>query len=895
TGATKFTDDNMIQSWAQEGVYYCFRTGLVSGVGNGQYAPDRNATREQAVIVCNRASESGAAGINNNIQNKPQALYPGIPDLGIKDLNVSTSVDEALKIAQKYHQLAYPNIESDFQGEYRKTVTWQPTFNGQNTNTAIARTNSGNVAIMVSYTNAKNAYLALAGAVFSSDPKSPIAASNLASAIASYYDDLVLEGNGGGSDKKNQFYGDAVRMYYYAVGAAPVNKHDSPVILSSLGNLLLDMGRADNALAAFNAALGIDGSYWRARMGLYNYYMSQKQFDKALELIAKDAKYYPAFARTVSKVGQQISPEKLDLPAEFSEPAFETHMEKLKQVPAVTAGDFISGVDAQASAKMKKDIDNLQSKMVYKAPNVDYILQYASLEAMGTPQAQAALEAFSDAYAQTGMQTNGYDTEAIIKSQLDMLEQLGVDVDLGFDVNNTEEIINDAMKNPEKYENWDPQVNISGVENIADNAQDYLHRLQAATAQAKQGDPTQAYEELAKTRPEFKVMTLNPYSYANPNDLLIQRYNVLALSPKLTGYGSYLRNVNTKAGATIGEICAQYISKITPLITEYNGALMEIEDDSNLDGDQKLVKIHRLHVQYYTQFNHIGDPYWGQATREASVAYKKNSKYSEQMYNDCMKHIMLISDEKVRDQLEEELRSSISTNLKTAFSNILSAYTMAPYYNPAACDCPIEEIQALVEEMENERHRLANELIQKNMADKKNFDAGVLDENSQYYKEFIKKYECDFNFGVFKGKISPYKSNWQFGLDLPIASISLSGATNHIRNTTTFDGGLEVSGEVAGTGIKSSFGFTAARGSNGLFSPNDIDVRAGVEGSISSPFSDNVGLTAGVEASALRGTREYAQVTVTGSQQLDELKNKMKLDWLPSTSKDLWSGEYAEN
>lgn len=56
-GASKFTDDNKIETWAREGVYYCAKAGIVTGVGNNMYDPDGNATREQAVIVCTRAYE----------------------------------------------------------------------------------------------------------------------------------------------------------------------------------------------------------------------------------------------------------------------------------------------------------------------------------------------------------------------------------------------------------------------------------------------------------------------------------------------------------------------------------------------------------------------------------------------------------------------------------------------------------------------------------------------------------------------------------------------------------------------------------------------------------------------------------------------------------------------
>ena len=52
-----FADDNLVESWARDGVYYCSKAGIVTGVGNNMFDPDGNATREQAVIVCKRAYE----------------------------------------------------------------------------------------------------------------------------------------------------------------------------------------------------------------------------------------------------------------------------------------------------------------------------------------------------------------------------------------------------------------------------------------------------------------------------------------------------------------------------------------------------------------------------------------------------------------------------------------------------------------------------------------------------------------------------------------------------------------------------------------------------------------------------------------------------------------------
>lgn len=53
----KVADDDKIEDWAWNGVYYCYQTGIVNGMGNNMFNPDGEATREMAVIVCTRAYE----------------------------------------------------------------------------------------------------------------------------------------------------------------------------------------------------------------------------------------------------------------------------------------------------------------------------------------------------------------------------------------------------------------------------------------------------------------------------------------------------------------------------------------------------------------------------------------------------------------------------------------------------------------------------------------------------------------------------------------------------------------------------------------------------------------------------------------------------------------------
>ncbi len=56
-GSVKFADDSKVKKYARDGVYFCSKAGIVTGVGKNMFNPEGNASREMAVIVCTRAYE----------------------------------------------------------------------------------------------------------------------------------------------------------------------------------------------------------------------------------------------------------------------------------------------------------------------------------------------------------------------------------------------------------------------------------------------------------------------------------------------------------------------------------------------------------------------------------------------------------------------------------------------------------------------------------------------------------------------------------------------------------------------------------------------------------------------------------------------------------------------
>lgn len=54
---SKFDDDSSISDWAKNEVYFMSECGIIDGMGGNLFAPDNNASREQAVVISQRMLE----------------------------------------------------------------------------------------------------------------------------------------------------------------------------------------------------------------------------------------------------------------------------------------------------------------------------------------------------------------------------------------------------------------------------------------------------------------------------------------------------------------------------------------------------------------------------------------------------------------------------------------------------------------------------------------------------------------------------------------------------------------------------------------------------------------------------------------------------------------------
>lgn len=773
-------------------------------------------------------------GITGNSSSSLQEIINETPEEILADTLKETQSFNILSLAEQYYNLTYPEIEADTKEEYLRLVTWKPDFSGKKGEIGLQKHNSANVALALSYTSAKNFYLSMAAAVLSINPDDITALGNFAAALAAYADDSIEENTPGVNASK--FYEDAEKVYHYALLLADdmQYKNETLPILVSLGNLYLDSSKFKEAYGCFQAAREIGSEYYPAVEGLYNTYMALKEHKKALDLIAETAKF-PAFFSAYRKVSEKNKEdEKKPGVSESNTDEFKLKQacDSLNTIDAISVADYLGEFDEEARDKLNNLIKQVQGRMVYKAPDITLITQYGTLEAISKPLGQSALDAY--AYGLDHMKDN----------------------------------MNDLL---DKILSREP-------------SEEALNKLSVLTMQAKKSNDYDSYkaffEGMSAIYPEFSVYTINPFEYENPVDIVVQRFNISMFTRKHTTYNGYLGTVNAKVIKEVEEIIDRCNERVDELWEAMNLHL------SKLPLDASQAEIHVVHAKYYPDLNAAQKVGWFQATQAAVMTYQQKIKpYAEKMYNDCMKHVILISDDEIRQQIEDKLQLSLFSSLVPMLEAVYKAHSFTIPIGD--CDCNIEAIIAQKKKEQEERDKLANEQIKRNMEAKKRFERGELDENSSYYQKIIKPYEVKINTPFVQGVVGPYKSGFKVKIDIPGVPpvLEFGKMENHIRNTTSYNGGIEVKSGP----MKAFLKFSATQDSNGNFSANDVDILGGGELSFSKACSK---ITAGMEASALRGTKSYVNYEFTGEDFLNaEIKNYLGF-WESKLKKKVWKGEY---
>lgn len=720
----------------------------------------------------------------------------------------------------------------------------------------------------------------MASAVFALDPKSAVGAGNFASAVASYCDELLL----GGQTEKNvgKYYDDAIKIYNYGLGLSIKDSRfskDALPLLVSLGNIYLDTGKKDKAYTCFRMAIAMDKGYWPARKAMYNYYLSENKFDEALKLMLEDSEF-TVFIKATSEVSKAKEEEEKINPipeGEVADEVTERYLDGLEAIGTISQADFIGEIDKEAQAKLNALIKEVQSKMKYTAPDIRMVAQYSSLKNISTPEGRVTLQAFN-----SGIESYEYRADYLgEKSYADSLEDFGYTTDMGG--YNTQQQFENAMTgNPDFH----LDINIDWTGDVDAQFEAYLAELEKNVAQYEQ-DPSKGadlFKTISKVQPEKAIFALNPFDYSNSLDVYIQKLNMADFEKKYMPYEQYLTKLTQKNRKMVEDALRDGNERKSRLLNNIIQMEQEIKDEQQLHST--------VHMKMVPDYNRTNEVLWNQITQLALDNYtKKTKKYVEKMYNDCMKHVILISDEKIQDMLEDRVRSLALRSISTALKDVYDAYSFGDYRPPQECGCDEKAMAAARAAREKAENAAANELIKKNMEAKKNFESGELDENSAYYKKIIKPYEVKVTSPFFEGMVGPYKSGWKFSM----AGLDFGEMRQHIRNSTTYDGGLEIKligGEAGnfegGLSVFGRFNATVAEGKS--LSMGDIDFTRGAKVDLTAPGL--ISATAGASVSSVRGTRVFGSFGFTGDNLLnDDLKTYLG-NWKPDLTIKEWNGEY---
>lgn len=662
------------------------------------------------------------------------------------DLNVPGRKD-ILGIAEKYYKLAKSKATAEELGYINQLVVWTPDFTGKTADKASAIGFSYLSAFLSTYTDLGNVFLALNAAVFSFDVENPVSAGNLASAMVSYYE--AMEGKPlaelNNKIKKN-LISDAGKVYAYALSLTAEGKTvglEAMPLLLNYGYFCIDTDQLKIARQMFEAAIALDPEYFPANEGMAAYWLAAGNKRKAEEILEKAKKptIYAVIVKNSDNTSEKTAPS---VTADEDLPVMEEKLEKLSQVPVVLATDFYEDLDPEAAADARRFVNNLAAEWKYTVPNYDYLSQYSTLSAFDTGQGRAAFEAFSSQMEEFAKKF----TSSIIDSNLDIMESLGLELDLGgIDME-------DLLKNPEKYEDMDIDVNVKGLEGFLDKMTDLAGMAEMAGKAAesfKQGNTSALFGTASKTVPEMAIMEIVPGKYANPTDVLTQKYNMTVLLRKLSGYKEYFFKKNQEVTDKMNASMNNALRKAVKM----DGELNKLEDEHDKEHyfivqgakvfpvqdfcEACIKERHKIHEIYHPQLDNLAETSFGDATNYINTQFKQKLKPRiEAMYADCMKNCMLISDPEIRRKVEEKINHEVYQAVYNAFLNVMKAYSIGPGGYPQTCNCN-EELIAELREKERKEFEEAEyyKTIMENKA-RKEFEAGIIKESSQLYQRLDK-------------------------------------------------------------------------------------------------------------------------------------------------------------
>lgn len=830
------------------------------------------------------------------------------------------AASEILETAGKYYKLAKSKATAEELRYIGELVPWVPDFTGRVIDAKSAVDFSYLAAFLTTYTDLENVFLALNAAVFTLDVKNPVSAGNLASAIAAYSEEVKNKPLALIFNDNTEFVNDAAKVYKYALSLTSSGETISPEALPLLlnyGNYCIDTGDLKTAKQLFETALGLAPDYYPASEGMAAYWLASGDKIKAEDILKKAKKpaLYGVIAKNSKNTTEDVAPQ---VTIDQDLPVMKEKLEKLAKVPTVLATDFYEDIDPKGAADIRRFVDNLSAEWKYTVPKYDYLSQYSTLQAFDSGQGQAALAAFGKELEEFTKKN----AKAAANLNRDLIGGMGLELDAGgID-------INDLIQNPEKYEDMDVDIKVKGLDAFMNNMKDMAGQAEAGM---KDGNFGALGNIVSTVSPELTILSMKPGDYANPTDVLTQKYNMTIMMRKLVGYKNYSFKQNEDITEEMKVMIDNFLRKMSEADKRMQDELEALarEHESSHDArvriqggpeilipqegcDKCKIKKHAIHENYNKQKNNISETSFGNATNYINTQFIQKLKPDiETMYADCMKNCMLISDPKIRKLVEDKIYAEVYMAVANAFLNVSTAYSVGPGGYPYICDCDPDVVEA-AKERERQKFEEAEEMktVMENRA-RKEFEAGVIKESSQLYQR-LDKYSAHVKLMFFEGKWHPLKTEVNFKAEIPAGKIKVGGnlnwVTEHVRNTTTYGGGLSasVSGDtsIINAGDAGKAGFSGSLSLQGQITTDGAGniVRSDVIGSASGTISAGMHEATGtVEVSTMRGCKLSGEVTRLAGDTLkppnaveawDDFSEAIGSAQPEKPKKVLWKGEY---
>jgi len=827
----------------------------------------------------------GAPELEEEAEEQPpigEWLYSytgGIPylstmKLGVAEIDNAPDTEKALEIAKKYYDMCLPKVEFGLKPDLDRLVNWTPDFSGQKTDPGKAVSLSAAAALAQRMTDAAYYYTALSAAVFELDPGGAAGAINLATAIATAGEDLEAKRTPG--INRDEFYRDALSMYCHALIAAEPDEGEHVITaLTSVGALLWDMGNLAAAEKVLAAVVEMDPYCCEAFDLLYNLYVSTDRLKKAWELRLKSPTRPLFLAVQRAREADEKTLKDVEVRGYlqvYNEADIEALAEQIDKIDLMTLGDYYKDIDPSAAADVRRHAKNMKDMMKGL-----------------TPPDLAKDPMFSSYNTYWASVTNGAQEPGAIK--------------------------------------WD----------WAEKASQLSEKEKSL------------YPAYIKKFGNLMTLLSMKNDYLNPNDMEFQKDNIASVITLIAYFTLINQPMRIRVQITFPEMTGLAEKKRLEMNERQNEerrALEERHEAERARYDPIPYEVtrrqerekSRLFDRQHNEHNDHCTAVFANAMNLALPVYESFRNAAIKCHPAVMARIMMISDEDVQQYyltMWEKTLTDVTCEAIGLLDCAISVLTFS-YWPRRVEEAEMADPQPTRRSERAEAEGPSNEDLARRHQAYLDFYSGKIDENSRLYKKMDEMYGAEVDLFFFKFRINEFITRTTTKIDLGFASGQLGTYTNHMRDTTSYDGTVKIGvsrkiNDQTSISAGASGSLALTIDGNGDVVPNSLQWKAGLEagakgGSLSlkggvsygsdggyatlrgelSRFGGSIG--GGIEATASKGTRLSGDASVSN----DAVKDAAKTlagdtpggrqasgnfggfhDNFARTKKTLWKGEYV--